>query len=53
MNNDNQIKHHLYWILRDMGRIKPEEYADFMGKPLSQEVCEEVDKLVSHIKTNY
>jgi hypothetical protein len=57
MNNDNQIKHHLYWILVSMGFIKPEDrqatYAKIMETDLSEDTCNEIDKLVAHIKLNY
>lgn len=59
MKNDHQTTHHLYWILVHMELIKPEDrqdiYAKLMDKDykLSPEVCEEIDKLVVHIKTNY
>lgn len=57
MNNDNQIKHQLYWIAFEMGLI-PEErrkelHYKIMDEELNQETCEEIDKLVQHIKTNY
>ncbi len=52
MNNDNQIKHHIWWIYRTMGKL-PDTYAEFQQQDLSQEVCEEIDALVAHIKENY
>lgn len=57
MNNDNQIKHHLYWIAFDLGLINQENrqevYKRIMNNELNKETCEEIDKLVAHIKLNY
>ena len=57
MNNDNQVKHHLYWIAFEMGLLpledRKEKYTKLMAAELSTELCEEVDKLVAHIKLNY
>lgn len=53
MNNDNQIKHHLYWIMRGLGHISPDKYAEIMDIELNEETCEEIDKLVAHIKLTY
>lgn len=57
MNNDNQIKHHLFWIVFGLGLVKPEEhkelYKKIMESELNEETCEEIDKLVAHIKEYY
>lgn len=52
MNDDTQIKHHIWWIIKTLGKL-PETYAEFLKEPLSKEICDEVDQLVAHIKTNY
>ena len=52
MNNDNQIKHHIWWIIMTQGKL-PKTYSEFIDEPLSINVCEEIDALVAHIKTNY
>lgn len=58
MNNDNQIKHHLYMIAFELGLIKTNGkqeviYHKIINSELNKETCEEVDKLVAHIKLNY
>lgn len=57
MNNDNQIKHHLYWIMRSLEVLNSKDYQkiynSLMERQLNEETCEEIDKLVAHIKTNY
>lgn len=59
MDQDNQIKHHLYWIMRDYGVIKgskeelQEKYKEIMENDLTGVVCKEIDELVAHIKLNY
>lgn len=59
MNNDNQIKHHLFLIAWEIGLIKQEDRQATYRKMMSDDyrlppdVCEEVDKLVAHIKLNY
>ena len=57
MNNDNQIKHHLYWIAFELGLLegldRHEIHHQIMHKELNKETCEEIDKLVAHIKLNY
>ena len=51
MNNDAQIKHHIYWIIKTIWPI--EDYESFMDEDLSSEVCQEIDELVQHIKIIY
>ncbi len=57
MNNDHQIKHHLYWIVVEMGLISQENrqelYKKIMDSELNEEVCKELDELVAHIKLTY
>lgn len=50
--DDNQIKHHIWWIIRQQGKL-PATYAEFVKEPLSQDIIDEVDKLVAHVKENY
>ena len=52
MNNDNQIKHHIWWIIKTIGKL-PKEYKDFIKEPLSDDICRDIDALVKHIKENY
>jgi len=49
--NDNQLKHHVYWIIKTVGKI--ESYEDFISQPLSNEVMEDINELVNHVKINY
>jgi hypothetical protein len=57
MNNENQIKYHIYWISKILGLVNNEEaqevYKDLIKYDLSEDVCNEINALVSHIKTNY
>lgn len=58
MNNDNQIKHHIWWIIKTLGDINTkdttiESYKKFLENPLSETVCNDIDELVAYIKTNY
>lgn len=51
MNNDTQIKHHIYWIIKTNGKL--DNYRDFLDTPLSEDICNEIDALVQHIKEQY
>lgn len=61
MNNDTQIKHHIFWIGITSGLLKRKttidgenlQYQEFISKPLEKDLCEEIDALVKHIKENY
>ena len=57
MHNDTQIKHHLHWIIWNLGYMqgkdKGEEYKKLMAEPLSEDTCKDIDALVAHIKANY
>ena len=52
MNNDNQLKHFVWWLIRTQGKL-PETYAEFLQEPLSSDVCRDIDSLVAYIKENY
>lgn len=52
MNDDNQIKHYIWWIYKTMGKL-PETYAEFLEQDLSVTVCGDIDELVQYIKINY
>lgn len=52
MNNDTQIKHHVWWIIKTVGKL-PETYAEFIKEPLSEDICRDIDELVAHVKENY
>lgn len=51
MNDDNQIKHHLWWIIKSLGETGT--YKEFIQRPLSPDICKDIDALVSHIKLTY
>ncbi len=51
---DTQITHHLWWLnkfLNDAWQGK--EYKDLIREPLNEDITNEVDLLVKHIKENY
>jgi hypothetical protein len=52
MNNDTQIKHYLWWLIKTQGKL-PDTYAEFLQQPLSEEICKDIDELVTHIKLTY
>lgn len=52
MNNDKQIKHHIWWIIKTIGLL-PKTLKEFNSQPISEEICREIDELVAHIKLNY
>ena len=60
---DAQLKHHIWWILKlsprytvpDGATIEENNkaYAEYLTKPLSEDVINEVNALVAHVKANY
>lgn len=51
MNNNTQIKHYIWWIVKQIGKLP--EYKDFIKEPLSEDACKDIDELVAYIKLNY
>jgi hypothetical protein len=47
MNDNNQIKHNVWWIIKTIGETGT--YAEFINRPLSDEVCEEISALIDNI----
>lgn len=52
MNNDTQIKHFLWWLIKTTGKL-PETYTEYLNEPLSTDICRDIDELVAYIKKNY
>ena len=52
MNNDTQLKHFLWWLIKTTGKL-PDTYAEFLKIPLTEDICRDIEDLVQHIKTNY
>lgn len=52
MNNDKQLKHFVWWLVKTVGKL-PERYRDFTEQPLSEDVCRDIDELVKYVKANY
>ncbi len=50
--DDTQIKHHIWWIIKQQGKL-PATYAEFISQPLSSDILQEVDKLVAYVKEKY
>jgi hypothetical protein len=50
MNEDNQLKHHIFWIMKITGAPLPEKLTDLT---ITEELATEIDSLVAHVKANY
>lgn len=53
MEQDNQLKHHLWWLKRFLNEGLEKDYAKVMRQELNDDIIKELDMLVAHIKLNY